>query len=285
LGTPAVRYATPRDFARALSDQLKRQAAEEGVDLDRLRKRVAFERFLVRLFEHDPSRWVLKGGYALELRLGGKARATKDIDLDLPPPPVEDLLDELQEAAEVDLGDHFVFVVSRPKAMRGAPLGSFRFSVEARLDGRPFTGFVLDVGQGDAPLGEAECRDGQADLGFAGIPRARMAVYPLADHFAEKLHAYTRPRETKTRVKDLLDLSLILEELADDLPPAAEMRRTMEATFGRYGTHDLPDPLPDPPEGWREPFGAAAEELGLQTTEIDLAHRHLQDYLRSVVAG
>jgi hypothetical protein len=277
-----VRYATPRAFARALSDRLKRQAAEEGVDLDRLRKRVAFERFLARLFEHGPSRWVLKGGYALELRLGGRARATKDIDLDLPPPPVEDLLDELQEAAELDLGDYFVFVVGRPRAMRGATLGSFRFSVEARLDGRLFTGFVLDVGQGDTPLGEPGWREGSADLGFAGIPKTKMAVYPLADHFAEKLHAYTRPRDRKTRVKDLLDLSLVLEALADELPPAAEMRRTIEVTFDRYGTHDLPDPIPGPPESWKGPFEAAAEELGLEATEIDRAHWQLQSYLHSV---
>jgi len=108
-----VRYATPQAFARALSDRLKHQATEEGADIDRLRKRIAFERFLARLFEHEPSRWVLKGGYALELRLEGRARATKDIDLDLPPPPVEDLLDELQEAAELDLGDYFVFLVGR----------------------------------------------------------------------------------------------------------------------------------------------------------------------------
>jgi hypothetical protein len=56
-----VRYATPQAFERALSDRLKRQAAEEGVDLDRLRKRVAFERFLARLFDQDPTRWMLKG--------------------------------------------------------------------------------------------------------------------------------------------------------------------------------------------------------------------------------
>lgn len=95
-----MRYATPQAFERALSDRLKRQAAEEGADLDRLRKRVAFERFLARLFDQNPTGWVLKGGYALELRLGGRARATKDMDLDRPPPPAEVLLDELQEATE-----------------------------------------------------------------------------------------------------------------------------------------------------------------------------------------
>jgi hypothetical protein len=98
-----VRYETPEAFERALSDRLGRQAAEEGVDLDRLRKLVAFERFLARLFYQDQSRWVLKGGYALELWPGWQARATGDVDLDMPPPPAEDLLDELQEAAEQDL--------------------------------------------------------------------------------------------------------------------------------------------------------------------------------------
>lgn len=33
------------------------------------------------------------------------------------------------------------------------------------------------------------------------------------------------------------------------------------------------------------PFGAAAEGIGLGTTEIDLAHQQLQSYLRSVVDG
>jgi hypothetical protein len=164
-------------------------------------------------------------------------------------------------------------------------MGSLRFSVEARLAGKPFTGFALDVGQGDEPLGEAEWKEGQADLGFAGIKRARIAVYPLADHFAEKLHAYTRPRERRTRVKDLLDLSVILEELADELPPPEEMRRTIEATFDRYGTHALPDRLPAPPEDWAGPFVAEAANLGLRTTDIGRAHDAIEEYLRALGDG
>jgi Nucleotidyl transferase AbiEii toxin, Type IV TA system len=113
--------------------------------------------------------------------------------LDLPPPPVEDLLDELQQAAEQDLGDFFMFRVGIPKLMKGAPHSSLRFSVEARLAGRSFTSFALDVGQGDALSGEAEWKHGQADLAFAGIEQPRLPVYPLANHFAEKLHAYTTP--------------------------------------------------------------------------------------------
>lgn len=40
-----------------------------------MQKQVAFERFLVRLFHGDGLRWVLNGGYALELRMPGTARA------------------------------------------------------------------------------------------------------------------------------------------------------------------------------------------------------------------
>jgi hypothetical protein len=236
-----LRYATAEAFAQALGERLKRQAEGEGVDIEVLRKRVAFERYLARLFALEDVPWVLKGGYALELRLGGRSRTTKDIDLNLPMPP-EDLLDQLQEAAELDLGDFLVFRVGRPRRQQaGAPLGGWRFSVE--------------------------------------VSPARMAVYPLSDQFAEKLHAYTRPREVRTRVKDLVDLTAILEVLGEELPPAREMRRTIEATFERYGIHPLSNPLPPPPEGWREPFRAAAEDLGLETTEAGLAWDKLGEYL------
>jgi len=278
-----LRYASAEAFAQALGERLKRQAEGEGVEIERLRKRVAFERYLARLFARDPAPWVLKGGYALEIRLGGRSRSTKDIDLNVPPPPVEDLLDELQEAAELDLGDFFVFRVGRPRRQQaGAPLGGWRFAVEASLAGRPFTGFPLDVGLGDEPLGEIEWREGQADLGFAGLPPAMVAVYPLADQFAEKLHAYTRPREVRTRVKDLVDLTAILGVLGEELPPAHLLRRTIEATFERYATHPLPGTLPPPPEGWRESFEAAAEDLDLETTDAESAHGKLEDYLRGL---
>ena len=52
----------------------------EQVDLNRLRRQVAFDRLLARLFLEEPPPWVLKGGYALELRFKA-ARSTVDIDL------------------------------------------------------------------------------------------------------------------------------------------------------------------------------------------------------------
>jgi hypothetical protein len=60
-------------------------AREEATDLQRLRWQVAFDRFLARMFSKGPKAaypWLLKGGYAMELRLHA-ARTAKDIDLTL----------------------------------------------------------------------------------------------------------------------------------------------------------------------------------------------------------
>lgn len=95
-----MKYVSAEAFAQAPSERLKRQAESGGADLGRLSKQVAFERYLARLFALENTLWVLKGGYALELRLG--KRSTKDVDLNLSSPLTGDLLDKLQEAAELE---------------------------------------------------------------------------------------------------------------------------------------------------------------------------------------
>ncbi len=77
-------YASPAAFRSALESRLARLATAEAMDLSRLQKRVAFERLLARLFAVERPPWLLKGGYALEMRLQNTARATKDIELTIP---------------------------------------------------------------------------------------------------------------------------------------------------------------------------------------------------------
>jgi len=81
------------------------------MDLQRIRRTVAFNRFLARIFADSTSPWVLKGGYAMELRLDN-ARATRDIDLGFRGamnPAGEAQTDYIQrllmKAATVDLSD------------------------------------------------------------------------------------------------------------------------------------------------------------------------------------
>ena len=63
-----MRYETAEAFRTALEQRLKNEAQATGIALLRLRKRVAFERFLARLATSASSGWVLKGAFALELR-------------------------------------------------------------------------------------------------------------------------------------------------------------------------------------------------------------------------
>ena len=73
-------YKTAKAFRSALEDRLRVLWKKEGTDLARLQKRVGFERLLARLFYGENVPWLLKGGYAMEMRLRDSARSTKDVD-------------------------------------------------------------------------------------------------------------------------------------------------------------------------------------------------------------
>jgi len=70
-------FKSATDFRKSLEARLKNRAQMTGQDLQRLRKKVAFDRLLARIFRDDkkPS-FLLKGGYAMELRFE-QARATR----------------------------------------------------------------------------------------------------------------------------------------------------------------------------------------------------------------
>ena len=79
--------------------------------------------------------------------------------------------------------------------------------------------------------------------------------------FAEKLHAYTLPRNSaNSRVKDLVDMILLIASGGLDRRRVAE---ALHLTFERRGTHELPVSLIPPPADWQVPFRALAEECRL----------------------
>jgi hypothetical protein len=284
------RYATATAFRRALEDRLQDIAGKEGVDLQRLRRQVSFDRLLARLFQAArPSAlpWVLKGGYAMELRIK-TARTTKDIDLTMRSvfssgEKKDDkknlaVLEKLQEAAAFSSDDFFVYTIGEPIAdLEAAPYGGARFPVEARLDGRVFVGFHLDVGIGDAVMEPLEVIEGRDWLKFAGIASPSLYMIPREQQFAEKLHAYTLPREgaENTRVRDLVDMVLLIQSGTMANAMVAEAARV---TFDRRGTHALPNVLPQPPTDWQKPYDALAKECGLSGA-VDRAFAILEIYL------
>ena len=263
---PTHRYGTATAFRVALEARLKSLSQAEGTDLQRLRRQVSFDRLLARLFSEPKAPWLLKGGYAMELRLRS-ARTTKDIDLSLPG-EVErkgDVLERLQDRAATDMGDYFTFAIGHPQMdLDGAPEGGSRYPVIASLAGRVFTKFHLDVGIGDAIVRPTEVVRGRDWLEFAGIPLVPCIAISREQQFAEKLHAYTRQRErANSRVKDLVDMALLVKM---GLPESPKLKEAIQMTFEQRGTHAVPTAFPDPPESWRQPYAQLAGECGLEWT-------------------
>ena len=132
-------YGSSASFRRALEDRLRAQSLQTGAPLVRLRKMVVFDRLLARLLQDQPDAWVLKGGLALQLRLGNQARTTKDMDILLMDPYDErrSVHQALVRAALLDLGDWFQFEVERPvREIHAETIGGVRFQVRGLLDGR-----------------------------------------------------------------------------------------------------------------------------------------------------
>ncbi|MEJ5312637.1 MAG: nucleotidyl transferase AbiEii/AbiGii toxin family protein [Anaerolineae bacterium] len=285
-------YATPQAFRSALEARLRLIAQQRGIDLRRLYRWVAFERLLARLFAPTSPPWVLKGGYALEVRFDNRARATLDLDLTLPDPaswaqevgadaPASWMAfsyEHLQQAAAHTLNDGFEFRLAQPKLEQtGAPGGGLRCAVEARLAGRTFARFHLDLGLGDTIAAQPEWIQLHSLLEFAGIPAPRIALYPVEQQFAEKIHAYTFPWRDRenTRVKDLADLVLLITSGMLDV---LRVRAALHATFETRGTHALPGELPAPPSSWAVVYAALAQEFALPATTLDAAFVLVCDY-------
>jgi hypothetical protein len=212
------RHATASAFRRALEDRLQRISRRDHIDLQRLRRKVAFDRMLARFFTRDPAPWVLKGGYLMELRLH-TARSTRDVDLTLREKALPAATDErkdknqairelMQEHASTNLEDFFVYVIGNATMNLDVPVaGGGRFPVEARIDGRRFVNFHIDIAAGDVLVEPVERFSARDWLDFAGIARPVIQAISAEQHFAEKLHAYTLPRQNpNSRVRDLLDM-------------------------------------------------------------------------------
>jgi hypothetical protein len=281
-----VKYKTAAAFRRALEDRLRQQSLEAGQPLTRLRKMVAFDRFLVRLGNKEPEAWIVKGGFALQLRLGDRARTTKDIDVSATNLwTQEQTIAHLRAAVSVDLGDWFEFEVGEPaEAATGAPGRGFRFPIRGLLDSRQFENFHLDVGYGDPVLEAPVMLTAPKLLEFAEIAPATVRCYPLTAHVAEKLHTYTRAFASgeTTRARDLADI-LLAASLAQF--SSTNLRQALEATFHARATHDLPRGMPDPPGLIAASYRQLARELDLPWPTIEEAREAVAQFLNPILRG
>jgi hypothetical protein len=284
------KYATAGSFRRALEERLKRISHTDQIDINRLRRQISFDRLLARLFHDQAAPWVLKGGYALELRFKA-ARATVDIDLTMGridatagSRDVNQVVREmLQVAASLSLGDWFEYTIGSPVMdLTAAPYGGARYPVEVRMDGRVFAKFHLDAGIGDIVTHPVENIGTRDWLAFAGIAGSRVQLIAREQQFAEKVHAYSLPRDhPNSRVKDLVDMALLV---GDSTLDRKRLLEALRLTFERRKTHSLPNLLEAPPVVWAVPFESLAKECGL-APDILAVFDHVSAFYMNVLDG
>jgi len=279
-------YSSPEAFKQALEQRL-RTAAKSGAEFARKRQLLVFDRFLARVVAVLGDAATLKGGLVLELRIE-RARTKKDVDLRMIGSP-DNILARLQEAGRRDLGDFLTFEVGpdedHPEIQNdGMQYDGLRFRAACKLAGKVYgQPFGVDVAFGDPIFGEPEIVVAEDVLAFAGIAPPTLRLYPIATHLAEKLHAYTMPRDrVSSRINDLPDIALLAGSAPLD---AIALRAALEQTFHHRGTHALPSVLPEPPVEWAAGYASMAARDGLAWVHVAEVAERVRSFLDPVLAG
>jgi len=265
----ARRPKRPKTKAR-LEQLITQWQKDSGLPVARLNLRIAAMMLagaLARVVDSDGEAvFATKGGIAMELWMGGRARATRDIDIVLRGDPGQ--LAEQLDAAMREPYNGFTF--------RRGEIGELPFRPDVRKVNVQisFAGRILSSPQLEiAPLdtGHEE---------FVAIPATRLdavgldgpeLVLVLAERWqiAQKLHAVTErfaDGRENPRFRDLLDLQL-LEALSPD--PVA-VRDACERVFAVRAQQAWPPTLIVPPS-WAAGYAALAAELDFDVTDVEQA--------------
>ncbi|MFE4950591.1 nucleotidyl transferase AbiEii/AbiGii toxin family protein [Leifsonia sp. NPDC056665] len=221
--------------------------------------------------------FLLKGGAFLERRLSLTARATKDVDA-MFRGEVDDFVEKLDEAIREPWGP---FTLRRTEiemievpARRAKPR---RFNVIVEIKGRTFRRIQVEVAFADGEMKPTEEHIRVADLGFFGLESPdEIATISLAYQVAQKLHACTDPHDpphTKNdRVRDVVDLLLMRQQLFDEGIPLTDVRvaavgvfdgRAAEAALAGHTERTWP-PVVVSNEIWRADYQRVAAETGVE---------------------
>ncbi|WP_421794113.1 nucleotidyl transferase AbiEii/AbiGii toxin family protein [Hydrocarboniphaga effusa] len=223
-----------RDIAASVRARLLNLAKAEGTDFNQVLVRFALERLLYRLSQSEHAeRFLLKGALLFTLWYDMPHRATRDADFlgfgasDLP--SVEQTF---REIVSVAVSDGIIFdpgSVVVEEIRKDAGYAGARVTIRGELSGARCKAQV-DIGFGDAVT------PGPVDAVYPvmldDLPAPQLRTYPVYTVVAEKLHAIALLGMTNSRLKDYLDLAVLLER--EDLE-ADTLAAAITATFTRRG--------------------------------------------------
>ncbi len=246
----------------AVKARAKAEAVTSGVATEALLRRFVVDRFLGRVFALAGNEWVLKGGNAVLTRVHN-ARTTRDVDLFADLADLDVAVARLREAVEIDLGDHFRFVITGTRAASGGTMQpdveGCKVSVDAYCGVRRRDHFSVDVVTGSLITAEP---DVQIRPGLVpAVPPTSVRLYPMVDHIADKLCATqgtygTAGDQPSSRVRDLVDLVVFARTQRID---GSDLTKAIAAEWAH---RDLPEaPFFAPPETWARLYPTQARRV------------------------
>jgi len=230
------------DLAASVRARLLNIAKAEGTDFNQVLVRYALERLLYRLSESaHADRFLLKGALLFTLWYDMPHRPTRDADLlGFGPSDLESIGKTFRDIASVTVEDGIVFdptSVSVDEIRKDAGYAGARVMITGEL-ARARCKTQIDIGFGDAVTpGPVHA---VYPVLIEDFPAPRLRTYPVYTVVSEKLHAIALLGMTNSRLKDYLDLSVMIEREALNLNTLA---RAIAATFNRRGIA-VPTELP-----------------------------------------
>jgi predicted nucleotidyltransferase component of viral defense system len=220
--------------AASVRARLLNVAKAQGVDFNQVLVRFALERILYRLSQSEHAdHFLLKGALLFTLWYDMPHRITRDADLlGFGASDLESVAQTFRDIASVAVDDGIVFApasVAAEEIRKDAGYAGLRIFISGEL-ARARCKTQIDIGFGDVVT------PGPVDATYpvllADLPAPRLRTYPVYTVIAEKLHAIALLGMTNSRLKDYLDLSVLLdrETLDTDL-----LAQALKATFEQRG--------------------------------------------------
>jgi hypothetical protein len=231
-----------KDLAASIRARLLTVAKAQGVDFNQVLVRFALERMLCRLsLSAHADRFVLKGALLFTLWYDMPHRPTRDADLlGFGASDLASVAQTFRDIAGVEVHDGITFdpdSVKVEQIRKEAGYAGARVLIDADI-AKARCKTQIDVGFGDAVTPEP--LEAIYPILIANLPAPRLRTYPVYTVVSEKLHAITVLGITNSRLKDYLDLSVVLEREVLDSDMLAS---AIAATFNRRGT-TIPASLP-----------------------------------------
>lgn len=231
-----------KDFAASVRARLLNLAKSEGSDFNGVLVRYALERLLYRMSRSaHADNFLLKGALLFALWYDMPHRPTRDVDLlGFGASDLASLEQTFREIASIEADDGIVFdpaSVTAQEIRKDAGYAGARIIFTAEL-ARAKCKVQVDIGFGDAvtpgPVHAAY------PVLIADFPAPQLRTYPVYSVIAEKLHAIALLGMTNSRMKDYLDLWVMLDR--EILDPAL-LARAIAETFSRRNM-EVPVNLP-----------------------------------------